>query len=100
MVVVTERAWGTIPVPESKSLAPFGPFTEFVMPDFSRPASYLDKLQFAERVVKAAQYRTDQRQAVRELCEALTEVVAALLEREQGGLAQPEPGQPGKKPVP
>lgn len=67
------------------------------MPDLARPASYLEKLQFAERVVKAAQFRFDQKQAVRELCEALTEVVAALLEREQGGATPP--AQSVKKPV-
>lgn len=64
------------------------------MADFSRPSTYLDKLLFAQRVVKAAQYRTDQRQAVRELCEGMTELIAALLEREQGRAAPPDAGQP------
>ncbi len=67
------------------------------MPDLARPATYLEKLQFAERVVKAAQFRFDQKQAVRELCEALTEVVAALLEREQG--SAPAQAQSAKKSV-
>jgi hypothetical protein len=70
------------------------------MPEFARPSTYLDKLLFAQRVVKAAQFRSDQRQAVRELCEALTELVAALLDREQGREGQPAPGQPGQKPDP
>jgi hypothetical protein len=54
------------------------------MPEFQRPTTYLGKLEFAQRVVKAATFRTDQRQAVRELCEGLTELIAALIEREQG----------------
>ncbi len=58
--------------------------------EFTRPATYLDKLLFAQRVVKAAQFRHDQKQAFRELCEAFTELVAALLDREQGKEPQPE----------
>ena len=60
------------------------------MPDFARPEKYIDKLRFAERVVKAAQFRSDPRQAVRELCEAITELVTALIEREEG--PKPVPG--------
>jgi hypothetical protein len=60
------------------------------------PTSYLEKLQFAERVVRSAKFRPDQRLAVRELCEATTELVAALLLREQGGATEASPG--GKKP--
>jgi hypothetical protein len=67
------------------------------MPEYSRPATYIDKLRFAERVVKAAQFRHDQRQALRELGEAITEIVAALLEREEGGAAPPNAGAAGKK---
>jgi hypothetical protein len=70
------------------------------MPDFSRPVTYVEKLRFAERVVKAAQFRHDQKQAVRELCEAMTELISALLEREPGGATQAEAGQPGGKPTP
>ena len=62
------------------------------MPEFSRPATYLEKLRFAERVIKAAQFRSDQKQAVRELCEAMTELVTALIEREQRGTAPPDAG--------
>ncbi|GEM_PF-3421388 len=61
------------------------------MAEFARPITYLDKLKFAERVIRAAQYRADQKQAVRELSEAMTEVVAALLDREQGSAEPPAP---------
>lgn len=54
------------------------------MPEFQRPTTYIGKLEFAQRVIKAATFRTDQRQAVRELCEAMREIVLALIEREQG----------------
>jgi hypothetical protein len=67
------------------------------MPEFSRPVTYLEKLRFAERVTKTALFRHDQRQAVRELCEAMTEVIAALLEREGAGTAPTDAGQPDKK---
>ena len=53
------------------------------MAELQRPTTYLGKLEFAQRVVKAATFRTDQRQAVRELCEALTELINALIQREQ-----------------
>ncbi len=53
------------------------------MAELQRPTTYLGKLEFAQRVVKAATFRTDQRQAVRELCEALTELINALMQREQ-----------------
>ncbi len=56
------------------------------MPELQRPTTYIGKLEFAQRVVKAATFRTDQRQAVRELCEARTELLVALIEREQGHL--------------
>ena len=70
------------------------------MPEFARPVTYLDKLLFAQRVVKAAQYRSDQKQAVRELCEAFTELLTALLDREQGREAPPKSEQPDMKPEP
>jgi hypothetical protein len=44
------------------------------MPNFARSATYLEKMRFAERVVKAALFRPDPKQAVRELCEALNEI--------------------------
>lgn len=68
------------------------------MPEISGPTTYLDKLQFAQRVIRAAQFRFDQKQAIRELCEAMTELVAALLEREQGSTTQPVPSE--NKPTP
>ena len=69
------------------------------MPEFSRPTSYIDKLLFAQRVIKAAQFRHDQKQALREMCEAMTELVAALVEREQGREMKPEAGKSEPKPT-
>jgi hypothetical protein len=71
------------------------------MPDFARPAGYLDKLLFVQRTVKAATFRNDKNQALRELCEAMTELVVALIEREQGRDLRPGvTGQPQQKPAP
>jgi hypothetical protein len=70
------------------------------MADFSRPVTYVEKLRFAERVIKAAQHRHDAKQAVRELCEAMAELVAALLEREQGSAPGTEPSPTDHKPIP
>ncbi len=65
------------------------------MAELTRPSTYIGKLEFAQRVVKTAQYRSDQRQAVRELCEGLSELILALIEREQGQAGKAEP--PGQK---
>lgn len=54
------------------------------MADLTGPVSYLEKLQFAQRAIRGARYRHDQKQAVRELCEGVYEVVLALLMREEG----------------
>ena len=70
------------------------------MAEFSRPATYLGKLQFAQRVVKNATFRADPKQAVRELCEGMSEVITALLDREQGREPPPEPSQADQKPSP
>jgi hypothetical protein len=69
------------------------------MPDFARPAAYLDELLFVQRTVKAATFRNDKNQALRELCEAMTELVVALIEREQGRDPRPA-GQAEPKPAP
>lgn len=69
------------------------------MAEFARPTTYIDKLLFAQRVIKTAQFRSDQRQAIRELCEAMTELLAALVEREQGRAAPPGSAQPEQKPA-
>jgi hypothetical protein len=58
-----------------------------------KPLPYLERLQKAQRIVRIATHRPDQRLAVRELCEALAEITTALLEREQGTDPKPE-GQP------
>jgi hypothetical protein len=50
--------------------------------ELSRPTTYAGKLALAQRLVKSAQFRTDPKLAVRELCEAIGEIAAALLERE------------------
>jgi hypothetical protein len=54
------------------------------MAELSRPTTYEGKLALAQRLVKAAQYRTDPKLAVRELCEAMGELMTALIEKEQG----------------
>ena len=62
--------------------------------EFSRPATYLDKLLFVQRVLKQATYRHDPKIAMRELCEGLNELVVALLEREQGKDTKPANAPP------
>ena len=69
------------------------------MPEFARPATYIDKLLFAQRVVKGATYRSDQKLAIRELCEGITELVAALLDREEGREVRPGSEQSEQKPA-
>ena len=49
-----------------------------------KPLSYVERLQKVQRILRSAQFRTDQRLAIRELCEALTELTTGLLEREHG----------------
>ncbi len=49
-----------------------------------KPLPYVEHLQKVQRILRSAQFRTDQRLALRELCEALTELTTGLLEREQG----------------
>lgn len=70
------------------------------MADLSRPATYIDKLLYGQRVVKAAQYRHDPKQAIRELCEGMAEVIAALVDREHGREVKLDAGQPEQKPGP
>jgi hypothetical protein len=69
------------------------------MADLSGPTTYLEKLQFAHRVIRGAKFRNDQKQAIRELCEAAYELVTALLEREEGREATPGAKPPDKKPT-
>ena len=52
------------------------------MADIPRPTTYAGKLALVQRLVRSAQFRTDPKLAVRELCEAMGELTAALLERE------------------
>lgn len=69
------------------------------MPEYSRPSSYIDKLLFAQRVVKAAQFRHDHKQALKEMCEAMLELVPALIEREKATAAPSAAGDAEQKPA-
>jgi hypothetical protein len=64
---------------------------ESTMPDIARPTTYAGKLALVQRLVRSAQFRTDPKLAIRELCEAMGELTAALLER--------EPAQEGAAPA-
>jgi hypothetical protein len=57
------------------------------MSDIPRPATYAGKLALVQRLVRSAQFRTDPKLAIRELCEAMSELTTALLEREPPGEA-------------
>ncbi len=69
------------------------------MAELSRPTTYAGKLAFAQRLVKSAQFRTDPKLAVRELCEAIGEIATALLERESPVAAQTGAEAQVKKPA-
>jgi hypothetical protein len=49
-----------------------------------------------QRIARSAQYRTDPKLAIRELCEAMAELITTILERETGQ----EPGTAGQPPKP
>ena len=55
-----------------------------------KPLSYPERIAYAQRIVKSAQYRTDPQLAIRELCEAIGEIAGALLERERGEAPPPQ----------
>lgn len=64
------------------------------MPDIPRPTTFAGKLALVQRLVRSAQFRTDPKLAVRELCEAMGELTTALLEREppaEGTTAETKP---------
>jgi hypothetical protein len=64
------------------------------MPDIPRPTTFAGKLALVQRLVRSAQFRTDPKLAVRELCEAMGELTTALLEREpptEGAAGQKQP---------
>jgi hypothetical protein len=65
------------------------------MPD-PKPMSYVDRLAYAQRILKAASFRTDPKMAIREMCESIGEIITALLEREQG--QAPGAAAPGNPP--
>jgi|HubBroStandDraft_4_1064222.scaffolds.fasta_scaffold354907_1 hypothetical protein len=62
------------------------------MPEFSRPTAFIDKLLFVQRTAKSATFRNNKDIALRELCEAMTELANALVDREQARI-QAEQGQ-------
>jgi hypothetical protein len=70
------------------------------MSDAAGQGSYLEKLRFAQRLIRGARYRNDQKQAIRELGEAVHELVNALLEREEGGVVPPAAHQSDEKATP
>jgi hypothetical protein len=59
-----------------------------------KPLPYLERVEKAQRIIKAAQHRVDAKLALRELCEAMLELTTALLEREQASKAPPDAGTP------
>ena len=48
-----------------------------------KPLTFVEHLTLAQRLAKSGQYRSDVSLAIREFGEAISEIVAALLEREQ-----------------
>jgi len=56
--------------------------------------SYVARLQKVQRLVRSAQFRSDQKLAIRELCEAIGELTDGLLEREPGATPSPEASAP------
>jgi hypothetical protein len=64
-----------------------------------KPLPYLGRLQKAQRLAKSALYRHDAKLAVRELCEAMDELMIALVEREQGPQTTSAPSPPGTAPA-
>jgi hypothetical protein len=60
-----------------------------------KPLPYVGRLQKAQRLIKSAIFRNDQKLAVRELCEALGEITTALLDRELGTESPPTSGDAG-----
>lgn len=71
------------------------------MPEFiPKPLPYAERLIKVQRIVKAATYRPDQRIAVREICEALAELTAALIEREKDNDVEPGAVAPAVPPSP
>ena len=63
-----------------------------------KPLPYLGRLQKAQRLVKSAMFRNDQKLAVRELCEAVSELSTALIEREEGTEVPAENAPAGQTP--
>jgi hypothetical protein len=61
--------------------------------EIPKPLSYVARLQKIQRLVRSAQFRSDQKLAIRELCEAVAELADGLLERELGP-APPPPADP------
>jgi hypothetical protein len=64
------------------------------------PLPYAQRLAKVQRIVKGATFRNDIKLAVKELCEAMTELSGALMDRELGSGAQaPNAGSEPKPPT-
>jgi hypothetical protein len=64
------------------------------MTDTPDHQSYVGRLQRVQRIARSAQYRSDPKLAVREVCEAMAELIAAIIDRETGQ----EPSAAGEAP--
>src|SRR5207249_284166 len=71
--------------------------TGITMPDFNRPAAYLDRLRVAERCVKSASYRHDWRLAQREMCEGILALIEALITEAERTGGKPDSVEPEKR---
>jgi hypothetical protein len=61
------------------------------------PLPYAQRIAKVQRIAKSATFRNDVRLAVKELCEALTELSGALLDRElAAGASAPNAPAEGK----
>jgi hypothetical protein len=58
------------------------------------PSSYLERLLYAQRTVRSARFRNDQKMAIRELSEGVYELISVLVELEQKRGSLPDSGQP------
>ncbi len=64
------------------------------------PTSYLEKLLYAQRTVRSARFRNDEKMAIRELSEGVYELITALVEREQAREARQAPDPQAQNPAP
>jgi hypothetical protein len=69
------------------------------MAELSRPAAFIDRLRVAERCVKSASYRPDQKLAIREICEGVLVLIEALIAQEEKAAALRGEGTAEQKPA-